>query len=209
MIAHTQGLEDGLAHPGRHPIPEPALARLVPEMERLAAEAESPQRSARLFNLAGDVCLDRGDRPGAIRLYGQAIDALLLGERLEPAAATCRKVICFRPTVVRARCTLAWLALATGHHGEARREVVAYSEAAGAEGLERLALPHLRFMGEVCEEPRVREAVADALRLMNDVATANRLLTAPDMPPEEGLPLTARQEWHRVVELLRAPPAEL
>jgi hypothetical protein len=82
------------------------------------------------------------------------------------------------PSIVRARCTLAWMAIARGHQSEARTRITEYAQAAEPHEDHKLARGHLRMMAEVADSADILEAVADALLLLGDQRGAERAYTA-------------------------------
>jgi hypothetical protein len=151
-----------------------SLEDVLRTMTKQARRAEFPDQKARIFNLMGDLCFDAGDRDGALTNYGMAVDHYLTGQRFDSAAAVCRKIVRISPDVVRARCTLAWIAIGKGLFQEAQREVAEYATAAERAGRESLAWEHLRRMGEA-SDVELREALAETLLNLGDDEGADRL----------------------------------
>lgn len=150
------------------------LDSILPRMERRADNSLFPTERARILNLAGDLCFDAGQRERALIYYDQAIDIYLALGMYASVAAVCQKLVRLSPNVVRARCTLAWMAIARGQAREARDRIAEYASAAAPQSDHRLARGHLRMMAEVADTPDILEAVADALQLLGDRRGAER-----------------------------------
>jgi tetratricopeptide (TPR) repeat protein len=127
-----------------------------------------PTERARILNLAGDLCFDANQRERALIYYDQAIDIYLALGMYASVAAVCQKLVRLSPSVVRARCTLAWMAIARGQAREARERIAEYASPAVPQTDHSLARGHLRMMAEVADSPDVLQAVADALSLLGD-----------------------------------------
>jgi tetratricopeptide (TPR) repeat protein len=152
----------------------PNLEAALHAMDAQARAAPDPAQKARIFNRMGDIAFDIGDRDGALAHYGRAIDHYLIADRHDSAAALCRKVLRIAPDVVRARCTLAWIAIGKGVVEDARREVAAYASAAEAAGRQEMAREHIRRMGDI-PDVELRQALAETLLDLGDDAGADRL----------------------------------
>jgi len=133
------------------------------ELEQRAETVVVPGADAPFFNAAGDLCLEAGLRDRALEYYGRAIDAYLNAERWEAAAAICRKILRISPEAVRARCTLAWLAIGKGFVAEATEHLSDYVEAARRAGRTEYAANQLRRMGEVSDNGSLRLVLAEQL----------------------------------------------
>lgn len=181
------------------------LEEVLANMELRALRVSFPDERARIFNLAGDLCFDACSRERSLSYYGRAIDVYVAAQEFEAAVNMCRKIVRLTPEVVRARCTLAWMALGRGLMHEARMRIAEYAEAASVAGKEGAAAHHLRLMTEVAENQEVLESLAEALLQVGDDAGANRAYGAalgraplrrirlPDAPDER---------WATVLELL-------
>jgi len=106
---------------------------------------------------------------------------------------------------VRARCTLAWLALSRGLFEEAKRGIAEYAAAASNAGQERAAAKHLRLMTDVAENQEILESLAEALLEVGDGAGADRAFGAALGHPtaQSDLPQDEEQRWAAVVSMLR------
>ena len=153
---------------------EPVLAN----MELRALKVVFPDERARIFNLAGDMCFDAGVRERALGYYGRAIDVLLAADHIDGAVAVCRKIVRLTPEVVRARCTLAWMALGQGVIEEARQRIADYARAAASAGQEKAASRHLRMMTDIAANQEVLESLAEALLEIGDNVGADRAFGA-------------------------------
>jgi hypothetical protein len=78
------------------------------------------------------------------------------------------------PHVVRARCTLTWLAMAKGLSAEAQQFVREYAQAADGVGAEGLASRHVRGMVEMTEDPELCWTLGDVLLWLGDDVGADR-----------------------------------
>lgn len=154
------------------------LNDVLPRMERRADNSLFPTERARILNLAGDLCFDAGERERALTYYDQAIDIYLALGMYASVAAVCKKLVRLSPNVVRARCTLAWVAIARGQGREARERIADYASAAVPQDDHRLARGHLRMMAEVADSPEVLEAVGEALYMLGDARGAQRAYAA-------------------------------
>src|SRR3954462_8307443 len=78
-------------------------------IEKEAGAAGDPA-CGKLFNRAGDLCIEARLMRRGLAYYGRAVDAYLKAGYTGPAAAMCRKILRSSPEAVRAHCTLACLA---------------------------------------------------------------------------------------------------
>jgi tetratricopeptide (TPR) repeat protein len=178
------------------------LDAILPRMERRADSSLFPTERARILNLAGDLCFDAGQRERALVYYDQAIDIYLALGMYASVAAVCQKLVRLSPSVVRARCTLAWMAIARGQAREARERIAEYASAALPQEDHRLARGHLRMMTEVVDTAEVLEAVGDALRILGDARGAERAYAAAmgaDMDTRK-LPDEPERRWEVVID---------
>jgi tetratricopeptide (TPR) repeat protein len=178
------------------------LDTILPRMERRADNSLFPTERARILNLAGDLCFDAGQRERALIYYDQAIDIYLALGMYASVAAVCQKLVRLSPSVVRARCTLAWMAIARGQAREARERIADYAAAAVPQTDHRLARGHLRMMAEVADSPDVLEAVGDALLLLGDARGAERARAAATGSglPSRKLPAEPDRRWEIVLD---------
>jgi tetratricopeptide (TPR) repeat protein len=178
------------------------LESILPRMERRAENSLFPTERARILNLAGDLCFDAGQRERALVYYDQAIDIYLALGMYASVAAVCQKLVRLSPNVVRARCTLAWMAIARGQAREARERIVDYATAAVPRSDHRLARGHLRMMSEVADSPEVLEAVSEALQILGDHKGAERAHAAAtgESLIERKLPEEPERRWEVVID---------
>lgn len=169
-----------------------------PNAELLALErtlaSPTVESKAHLYNRAGDLHARTGNRARALQSYGQAIDYYLETGYFDAAAAMCRKVIDFEPTVVRARCTLAFLSLGKGLVDDAEHEIEEYVRAARTAGQEALAVERIRLMAEATDDQEIRLILGEHLVDLGDPLTANEIFGSvyaernalrPPPPPAE------------------------
>jgi tetratricopeptide (TPR) repeat protein len=178
------------------------LESILPRMERRADTSLFPTERARILNLAGDLCFDANQRERALIYYDQAIDIYLALGMYASVAAVCQKLVRLSPRIVRARCTLAWMAIARGQAGEARERIGEYATAAKPQEDHRLARGHLRMMAEVADAPEVLQAVAEALLLLGDDRGAERAYAAATGAgfPDRKLPDQPERRWEIVLD---------
>lgn len=151
------------------------LESALHEVSERLREDLSPEQRARIMNIAGDLCFDAGQRERALLYYDACIDLYLSASRFAASAAICEKLVRLNPEVVRARCTLAWLAVARGLDDEARRRIEEYGEAALRLERPTVAQRQLRAMAEEVDNEEVLEAIAHALLKLGDSVTADRV----------------------------------
>lgn len=151
------------------------LEKELRDLEKRAERARVPGADAPFYNAAGDLCIQAGHTDLALEYYGHAVDAYLNAERWESAAAMCRKILRTSPNAVRARCTLAWLAIGKGFDADATAQVVDYVNAAWKAGCEEMAASQLRRMGEMSMSSRLRQAVAEQLLAIGADRAADHL----------------------------------
>jgi tetratricopeptide (TPR) repeat protein len=178
----------------------------VAELASLEKEAAAapPQRRAQLFNRLGDAYVRAGDRGAAVRSYGRGIDGYLEFGFYDAAAALCRKLIDYDPTVIRARCTLAFLSLGKEMFDDAHREIREYVEASRVAGLEELAVKRLHFMVEATDSIETRTLIGEILLELGDAEGADRVLGAVHAERNDliGPPLEEQRErWARLLRV--------
>jgi hypothetical protein len=160
------------------PLERSADARLEQALQELAAQARDnllPEQRARLMNSAGDLCIEAGQPERALLYFDAAIDLYLAAAKFAASAAICEKLLQLNPRIIRARCTLAWLAIARGLDDDAARRIDEYGEAALR--LERpvIAQRQLRGMAEEVDSESVLESIAHALLKLGDAVSADRI----------------------------------
>lgn len=192
--------------------PEEPLEDALRALEERARDA-SPAYQAQHLNRAGDLCLKSSDVDRALRYWGQAIDAYLTAARPDAAAALCRKAIRHSPEVIRARRTLALIAIGQGHLDEALEQLKEYVGAAMAANETELASKQLRLMGEATWSGRFRQRVAQLLTDIGDVEAANyvsRPLPELEQSSDQGpIPAEAHDRWATILRVALMPPGEV
>ena len=181
------------------PGPLEALQRDLDEIERML-EGSPPRSRSVLLKQAGDLCASVGERRRALGWYGRAVNLHLgLGEASR-AAALCHTILSIQPEAVRARCTLAWLALAGGRAMETRDMVAEYTAAARAAGQNAMAIQQLAWMFEAADDEFLRHDIVRAVRTLGDEQRAATLAAEPRVP------LDHDEVWSRVLHGTLAPP---
>lgn len=176
------------------------IDRRVESLQVEALQCMIPGEAATPLNQAGDLLLRSGDAAGALELYGQAVDSLVEADRFEAAMGLCNKIIRIVPHVVRARCTLAWLAIGAGFTGELSGRVGDYVSAAEARGRESIAQRHVRQMADVVDVQDVRVMLGEYLLYLGDDRAANHLFGEIYSERNTGLQRSIAQEerWRGV-----------
>jgi hypothetical protein len=154
------------------------LQELLDRVDRLQVEAlqcRVPGQASIALNHAGDLLLRTGDLLTALELYGRAVDNLVEADRFEAATALCRKIIRTAPAVVRARCTLTWLAIGAGFNAEVEQRVCDYIFAAEFAGRQKVAAAQLKCMSSVVDVHDVRMMLGDYLLYLGDDRGADAL----------------------------------
>ena len=158
----------------RHPRLNPEqLENRIRELLTRSDFERIPGADAATYNSIGDLCIEAGYPDRAMSYYGDAIDAYLKVERWDAAAAICRKVLRVSPNAVRARCTLAWLAIGKGMSTEATQLIREYADAATVAGRDHMAVNQLKRMGDAAEAVPIRQAVAEKLLEMGEDRSAD------------------------------------
>lgn len=183
--------------------PDPArLQRKLATLEEKAANATGPARAAHYTRLAR-LAADGEQRTHALAYYGQAIDTLLVIGDFDTAATLCREAVERYPTVVRARCTLAFLLLGAGNVAEAMREIDGYVHAAKRAGRADLALTRLRLMANATDHAEVRAALARHLLDLGDQSGHDEIYNA--LRAERDSPRAPRDDqrtrWARLLRV--------
>lgn len=155
----------------------PGGTELERELESLERQAHgaSPGYETQFLNRAGNLCVDAGEPRRALGYYGRAIDAYLESGRFSAAEVVCQKVLRIAPDAVRARCTLAWLAIGKGYRSGADEEIAAYVDAAKTAGREELAARQLGMMADAAPTTELRETVADHLLDLGQFEESDRV----------------------------------
>ena len=184
-------------------ISQSSLNAMLRSMESRAKAAEYPDQQARILNLAGDLCFDSGERGRALAYYGRAIDINIEHEHFQAATAILQKIVRLTPEIVRARCTLAWMAIARGLVQEAQARIAEYKNVAEQQGQTRLARAHLMMMAEITEERDLMLSIAEALIELGDAENADRVYGAAfGCSFEHRMPGDAGERWKTVLKRL-------
>jgi tetratricopeptide (TPR) repeat protein len=188
------------------------------KLERELASLEEQTRTAspgyetQFLNRAGNLCVETGMPQRALAYFGRAIDAYLESGRFSAAEVLCRKVLRIAPEAVRARCTLAWLAIGKGIRTETEEEITDYVRAAQRAGKEGLAARQLVMMAEAATRVELRERLAEHLLEIGSEEDADRVLGAvfaernglrPPPPQDEG------KLWAKLLRAALMGPQEL
>jgi len=121
---------------------------------------------------------------------------------LEAAAVLCRRLIKYSPTVVRAHFTLAALAILDQRVGDAAAAITSYVHAAKRTRTERLAIPRLRFLGDVTDEPELRRNLVESMLFLGDREGATAIQGGRARLPQQ-------LRHSKLVELITLDPHEL
>ncbi|MEX2584593.1 MAG: hypothetical protein WD766_15095 [Gemmatimonadota bacterium] len=151
--------------------------RLEKDLAELESQAKtaSPGYETQYLNRAGNLCVEAGQAARALGFYGRAIDAYLESGRFSAAEVLCRKVLQIAPQAVRARCTLAWLALGKGFQESTRSEVTDYVHAAERAGQQDFAAKQLMMMAEAAIDVELRQEIAEHLLQLDEAEKADRV----------------------------------
>lgn len=180
--------------------------KLERELSSLEVQARgaSPGYETQFLNRAGNLCVEAGLPQRALSFFGRAIDAYLESGRFSAAEVLCRKVLRIAPEAVRARCTLAWLAIGKGMRSETEEEIADYVTAAQRAGKEGLAARQLVMMAEAATQTELRERLADHLLDLGADADADRVLGLVFAERNGLRPAPAQDEGKLWAKLLRA-----
>jgi hypothetical protein len=162
----------------RTPAQSPTGVTLEASLQELSSRMRwnlSPEQRGRLMNMAGDLCMEAADHARALLYFDACIDQYVSAGRFAAGAAICEKLVRLNPEVVRARCTLAWLAIARGLDDEAQMRIEEYGEAALRQERPTIALAQLRAMAEEVDSEAVLETIAHALLKLGDARSADRV----------------------------------
>lgn len=162
------------------------LQRLTPgdrasrRIEQLTEKAitASPRYRGSLYARAGDVARDRGEkgRSEALRWYGKSVDAYLEAGRGRAAEVICERILAQYPEVLRARCTLALIAVGHGDTAVACRRIADYVAAVRREKSRDAAVAALLQMASVTNQAEPRLEIARGLEKLAEPELARRLI---------------------------------
>lgn len=144
--------------------------RAIVRMRESEARAHAASGSFRPQHLtrAAQCATVAGRHQKALVLYGEAIDGYLQAGRSRAAEVLCRQVIAAYPHVVRARRTLALLAIGRGEQTSAVDLLQDYTRAARDHGDPQILRYQLRLIGGLSEAEVIRGHAADELRRLGD-----------------------------------------
>ncbi|MEX1182708.1 MAG: hypothetical protein WEF86_05700 [Gemmatimonadota bacterium] len=190
-------------------IEEPDLVLRVQTLQVAALQSTIPGEAAAPLNKAGDLLLQSGDLAGALDLYGRAVDSMVEADRYEAATGLCRKIIRTAPGVVRARCTLAWLAIGAGFTGELESRLAQYIAAAEVSGMEEFARREVRRMSVHAVLDDVRVLLGEHMLKLGDDEAANELFGSVYRARNAGVQFESRtaETWPKVRGALLARSA--
>jgi tetratricopeptide (TPR) repeat protein len=188
--------------------------RLEQELASLEAQVRSasPGYETQFLNRAANLCVERGQPARALGYFGRAIDAYLESGRFSAAEVLCRRVLQISPEAVRARCTLAWLALGTGFHASARGAIQEYVEAAERAGQQPLAAKQLLMMAEAAVSIELRQEIGEHLLHLEEADKADRVfgLVFEELNGLRAPPSTDKSNlWGKLLRAALMGPQEL
>lgn len=191
----------------------PQMKRISRQIEALEVQAlcAPSEAKAEIYVRMGDLCLEGGRRDHAVFHYGRGVDAHLKTGHFLSAAALCRKMIKLTPEVVRARCTLAFLALGDGLVADAERQIGDYVRAAAQAGTEELAIKRLRLMATATDAHDIRLLLGEYLVSLGDARAADEVYGAVFaeqngvVPPRRE---SQRERWARLLRVSLTGPME-
>ena len=186
------------------------LEKELETRENQAAKA-SPGYETQFLNRAGNLCVEAGQAPRALAYYGRAIDAYLESGRFSAAEVLCRKLLQISPRAVRARCTLAWLALGKGFKENTRQEIKQYVDAAERAGQQRFAAKQLLMMAEASVNVDLRQEIADHLLRLEAAEEADHVYSLV-FREQNGIDTGTTDEsklWGRLLRAALMGPKEL
>jgi tetratricopeptide (TPR) repeat protein len=176
-----------------------ALEEALRKLALQTRDELDPEQRARLMNAAGDTCYEHGERERALLYFDAAIDLYISAGRFAAAAAICDKLCRLNPRIVRARCTLAWLAIARGLDDQAVRRIEEYGDAALRQERPTVAQRELRGMAEETDSATVLEAIAHALLKLGDAVAADRAFGKAQAPDRSRSRHTSAEERNRAI----------
>jgi tetratricopeptide (TPR) repeat protein len=181
-------------------------ARLEKELASLERQVQSasPGYETQFLNRAGNLCVEAGESARALGYFGRAIDAYLESGRFSAAEVLCRKVLQISPQAIRARCTLAWLAIGKGMPDSARVAIGDYVAAAERGAQDSFAAKQLLMMAEATSDESLREEIGKHLIRLEAAEKAEIVFGMVFSARETPRPQTARDEGKLWSKLLRA-----
>lgn len=161
------------------------VTRRIRKLASRADSASAPYRAS-LCARAGDLARDAGLRDEALQWYGEAIDGYLMSGRGRAAELVCERVLAAYPEVVRARYTLALIAIGHGDTALATLRVRDYTQAMrrGREEEQKVAVTALLELATVTPDPAIRGEIARGLELVGEREVAVRVREGRAAPAE-------------------------
>jgi hypothetical protein len=184
-------------------IRDPAIQKVLRSLERQARRPDFQDYRARFLNFCGDQCIRAAMHERGAVYYGLSINAFLGADRFDAAAAICRKLVRVLPHVVRARCTLTWLAIAKGISAEAQQWVREYAEAADSVGVDAVAATHIRSMVDIAEDAELCWTLGDVLLWLGDDEAADRSFGRAHRMRNDGVAARADEPVSRQFQIRR------
>lgn len=184
------------------------VLRQLRELESHARDASVAFRPHYLVR-AAQLAAATNRKEQALTLYGRAIDGYLEAGRARAAEALCRKVLSEYPEVVRARRTLALLALGRGDYEDAHRLIQEYAGAARKLGDPTALTGSLRLMARIVGAGPVLHRAAVELRAGGDSEGAEMVMDAAAGAREDLAAGTASGEWSEALRAALLAPSEL
>lgn len=179
------------------------MSRRVQQLAEKAATA-SPRYQASLYARAGDLARERGEagRAEALRWYGKSIDAYLEAGRGRAAELICERVLAAYPEVVRARSTLALIAIGHGDPARSRVRILDYVSAVAREQSRESAIAALLQMASVTDQPEPRRVIGRGLEELGEPDLARRVV-------EQRAATASGTSWSRAVSAALRRPEEV
>lgn len=179
------------------------IARLTGKLGSMDRE-RTPLAVARICHDLAQLALDDGQRPEAVRWFGQSIDAYIYAGFTDAATALCARLIRLEPRVIRARATLAMLHLANGRTKDASDAIRDYVRATRVRG-ERAEVTEERLLllASLADDLAVRELIGESLLELGAVEAGNDILRGIAGPATT---LSEQERWRRLLEAALQPP---
>jgi tetratricopeptide (TPR) repeat protein len=189
-------------------------SRLEQELAAIEKEAQgaSPGYETQFLNRAGNLCVEAGQPTRALSYYGRAIDAYLESGRFGAAEVLCRKLLQIAPATVRARCTLAWLAIGQGSPEATRQAIAEYVDAAERTDTGTFAAKQLVLMADATWDTDLRERIAEHLIQLEAADKAeyvNGLVHRSREPGAQGPTRDEAKLWAKLLRAALMGPKEL
>lgn len=179
------------------PVREADVTRHLDQLEEKARHAPFGM-DAYIWNEAGDLCVAVDREFDARRYFGRAIDTFLDAGRFDIAHAIARKMLRHYPDVVRARCTLAWIAIGRGIRPEISHALTSYAGAARDCGMDRPLVRELNWMADIVDNRETLLEIGEWLLDTGASREANRVFGRAFFRPEPTV--TADSPWAYIVD---------